>query len=132
MPLRKGEKPPPSNFVFRLLEYPFGRWLASQITPRGLIEESLRGSVANQAIVDDAMIDRYWELLRFPGNREATSLRATQDREPAMADRIGEIKAPTLILFGKEDRLINTSAAQTFHERITGSDRKSTRLNSSH
>ncbi|WOF42461.1 alpha/beta hydrolase [Sphingopyxis indica] len=122
MPLRKGEKPPPSNVGFRLLEYPFGRWLASQITPRGLIEESLRGSVANQAIVDDAMIDRYWELLRFPGNREATSLRATQDREPAMADRIGEIKAPTLILFGKADRLINPSAAQTFHERITGSE----------
>jgi pimeloyl-ACP methyl ester carboxylesterase len=39
-----------------------------------------------------------------------------------MADRIGEIKAPTLILFGKEDRLINPTAAQTFHERIAGSE----------
>lgn len=121
MPLRKGEAPPPSNVGFRLLKYPFGRWLAGQITPRGLVEESLRGSVANQAIVDDAMIDRYWELLRFPGNREATALRATLDREPAMADRIGDIEAPTLILFGKADRLINPSAAQTFHERIAGS-----------
>ena len=55
-----------------------------------LVEESLRGSVARQDIVDDAMIDRYWELLRFPGNREATALRARIDREPAMADRIGE------------------------------------------
>src|SRR3546814_8425752 len=89
----------------------------------------------------EAMVDRYWELLRFPGNREATSLRATLDREPEMADRIGAITAPTLILFGKQDRLINPSAAQTFHERIAGSeavlldgigDRKSTRLNSSH
>lgn len=122
MPLRKGEKAPPSNVGFRVLEYPFGRWLATQITPRSLVEESLRGSVENQAIVDDAMIDRYWELLRFPGNREATVMRARMDREPAMAARVGEIKTPTLILFGKKDRLINPSAAQTFHERIAGSE----------
>lgn len=122
MPLRAGEKRPPSNIGFRILQYRSGRWLATQITPRSLVEESLRGSVEKQDIVDEAMIDRYWELLRFPGNREATSLRATLDREPAMADRIGAIKAPTLILFGKQDRLINPTAAQSFHERMPGSE----------
>ncbi len=122
MPLRKGEKAPESNVGFRILKYPFGRWLATQITPRALVEQSLRGSVEKQAIVDDAVIDRYWELLRFPGNREATVLRARLDREPAMADRFGEIKAPTLILFGKEDRIINASAAQSFQERLPESD----------
>ncbi|MDO9361896.1 MAG: alpha/beta hydrolase [Sphingopyxis sp.] len=122
MPLRKGEKAPPSNVGFRVLEYPFGRWLATQITPRMLVEQSLRGSVAKQAIVDDKMIDRYWELLRFPGNREATVLRARMDREPAMAAQVGEIKVPTLILFGDKDQLINPSAAQTFNERIAGSE----------
>jgi pimeloyl-ACP methyl ester carboxylesterase len=122
MPLRAGEKAPPSNVGFRILQYPFGRWLATQITPRALVEQSLRGSVENQSIVDDAMIDRYWELLRFPGNREATVLRARMDREPAMAARIGAIRAPTLILFGDRDRLINPSAAKTFHERIAGSE----------
>ena len=122
MPLRKGEKAPESNVGFRILKYPAGRWLATQITPRALVEQSLRGSVAKKGIVDDAMIDRYWELLRFPGNREATVLRARLDREPAMAARIGEIKAPTLILFGDKDRLINPSAAQSFHERIAGSE----------
>ena len=68
------------------------------------------------------MIDRYWELLRFPGNREATVLRARMDREPAMAARVGEIKAPTLILFGDKDRIINPSGAQTFGERMRGSE----------
>ena len=122
MPLRAGEKRPASNIGFRLLEYPFGRWLAMRITPRALVEQSLRGSVARQEIVDDAMIDRYWELLRFPGNRQATALRARADREPEMAARVGEIAAPTLILFGQQDRLINPSAARTFHERIAGSE----------
>ncbi|UNU41887.1 alpha/beta hydrolase [Sphingopyxis sp. YF1] len=122
MPLRAGEKRPESNIGFRILEYRFGRWLATRITPRALVEQSLRGSVEKQAIVDEPMIDRYWELLRFPGNREATVLRARMDREPAMAARVGEIRAPTLILFGRQDRLVNATAAQTFHERIAGSD----------
>ncbi len=122
MPLREGEKRPESNIGFRVLEYPLGRWLATRITPRMLVEQSLRGSVEKQGIVDEPMIDRYWELLRFPGNREATVLRARLDREPAMASRVGEIKAPTLILFGKKDKLINATAAQTFNERIKGSE----------
>ena len=122
MPLRRGEKKPPSNIGFRVLEYPFGRWLATQITPRSLVEQSLRGSVEKGAIVDDAMIDRYWELLRFPGNREATVLRSRMSKEPAMAARVGEIKAPTLILFGDQDRIISPGAAQTFHDRIAGSE----------
>ncbi len=122
MPLRKGEKAPESNVGFRILKYPLGRWLATQITPRALVEQSLRGSVEKQAIIDDATIDRYWELLRFPGNREATVLRARLNREPAMAARVADIKAPTLILFGDKDRLINPSAAQTFHERMAGSE----------
>ena len=122
MPLRPGEKRPESNVGFRVLEYPLGRWLATRVTPRMLVEQSLRGSVEKQEIVDDAMIDRYWELLRFPGNRAATVLRARMDREPAMAARVGEIKAPTLILFGDKDRLINPSAAKTFNERIAGSE----------
>lgn len=122
MPLRKGEKRPPMNVGFRVLEYPVGRWLATRVTPRMLVEQSLRGSVEKQAIVDDAMVDRYWELLRFPGNREATLMRARMNREPAMAARVGEIRAPTLILFGDRDRLINPTAAKTFNERIAGSE----------
>lgn len=122
MPLRAGEKAPPSNLGFRMLQNPVGRWVAQRIMPRSLVEKSLRQSVARQDIVDDAMIDRYWELLRFPGNREATAIRATTDREPAMADRIGAIKVPVLILFGKQDRLVNPTAAQSFHERIAGSE----------
>lgn len=122
MPLRKGEKRPESNVGFRVLEYPVGRWLATRATPRMLVEQSLRGSVEKQEIVDDAMIDRYWELLRFPGNRPATVLRARMDREPAMAARVGRIEAPTLVLFGDRDRLINPTAAKTFNERIAGSE----------
>lgn len=121
MPLRPGESAPASNIGFRIMRYSVGRWLASQITPRNLVKSSLEQSVSNRAIVTDVAVDRYWELLRFPGNRQATAMRATLARDPAMADRISQITAPTLVLFGAEDRIINPSAALTFGERIKGS-----------
>ena len=44
------------------------------------------------------------------------------DRAREIAARVGEITAPTLILFGDKDRVINPSAAKTFNERIQGSE----------
>lgn len=120
MPPRSGERAAASNIGFRIMRNPVGRWLARQITPRALVASSLEQSVSNRAVVTEAAVDRYWELLRFPGNREATARRATLPRDFAAAARIGQIGAPTLVLFGAEDRIINPSAAQTFGERIKG------------
>ncbi len=123
MPSRGDEAPPKSNIGFRIMRSSFGRWLGGQITPRFLIRQSLEGSVADPAQIDDATVDRYWELLRFPGNRAATMMRfARPFVDDGAAERARTITAPTLILFGKEDRLINPSAAQSFAERIARSE----------
>lgn len=117
-PLRAGEKPPPLNIGFRLMRNPFLRPLVEQVTPRSLVEKSLRESVANDEFITHAVVDRYWELLRFPGNRRASAIRAGADREPEMFRRIGEIKAPVLIIWGADDQLIHASAATTFKEQL--------------
>ncbi|MEX0644312.1 MAG: alpha/beta hydrolase [Parvularculaceae bacterium] len=117
-PLREGEKSPPSNLGFKLLRIKWLRPLVSQITPRSIVEKSLKDSVVDDSVVTDAMVDRYWELLRYPGNRRAAGLRADIDREPQMFDRIPEITAPALILWGAEDQHIYASAAETFNERL--------------
>ena len=123
MPPRGGEAPPKSNIGFRIMRSSFGRWLGGQITPRFLIRQSLEGSVADPAHITDADVDRYWELLRFPGNRDATMMRfARPFVNDGAAERARTITAPTLILFGREDRIINPSAAQSFAERISGSE----------
>src|SRR3546814_14369642 len=122
MPLRKGEKRPESNVGFRILEYPIGRWLATRVTPRMLVEQSLRGSVEKQEIVDDAMIDRSWELLLFPGNREAKVLRARIDRDPEMAASVGGIGAPKVRLSGLQDRRVNPNLPQQLREHTLGSE----------
>lgn len=123
MPLRDGEARPKSNIGFRIMRSSFGRWLGGQITPRFLIAQSLEGSVADPSQIDAATVDRYWELLRFPGNRAATMMRfARPFVDGGAAERARDIRVPTLILFGKEDRIINPSAAQSFAERIAGSE----------
>jgi pimeloyl-ACP methyl ester carboxylesterase len=118
MPPRAGDPPPRSNIGFRIMRSPVGRWLGMQITPRSLIEQSLRQSVSNQAVVTDADVDRYWELLRFPGNRGATMIRFGRGWSAADADQARRIQVPALVLFGAEDRIISPSAAQSFAERL--------------
>lgn len=123
MPPRAGDRPPESNIGFRIMRSSVGRFIGRYVTPRSLIERSLRGSVSDQTVVTDEAVDRYWELLRFPGNREATGIRfAGYAIDEAAAERARGISVPTLVIFGREDRIINPGAAQSFAERIAGSE----------
>ena len=121
MPPRASDPPPAGNIGFTIMRSAVGRWLGTRISPRSLYERSLRQSVSNEAIITPAMVDRYWELNRFPGNRAATGIRFARGWDTSGAEQARTIRVPTLILFGAEDRLINPSAAQSFHERIQGS-----------
>jgi len=105
----------------RIMRHPVGRFLARHITPRSLFEQSLRDAAADEDFVTDDMVDRYWELMRFPGNRRAAGLRAIVDREPEYGQRLAEITVPTLILWGAEDRVTPPDNAMTFDATIPNS-----------
>jgi pimeloyl-ACP methyl ester carboxylesterase len=105
----------------RIMDHPVGRFLAQHITPRSLFERSLRDNVPDDAFVTEKMVDRYWELWRYPGNRRAAGLRAIVDREPQYGQRLSEITVPTLILWGAQDRVTPPYAAETFDEMIPNS-----------
>lgn len=99
---------------FRIAQMPVVNRLAEIITPRSLIEKSLHQSLSNQSIINDRMIDRYWELLLYPGNRRATALRFTAKRVPANPAALGKLPMPVLILWGAEDKLIPVASARWF------------------
>lgn len=122
MPLREGETEPPLNLGFRLLKNPVGRFLLKQFTPRAAVERSALESVSVKSVITDDIVDRYWELLRLPGNRAAAGQRALVDREGAYANEIHNITAPTLIIWGEEDALIHATAATTFDERLPNAE----------
>ncbi len=60
------------------------------------------------------MIDRYWELLLYPGNRRATALRFATKRVVADKKTLSSLHMPVLVMWGREDRLIPVEAARWF------------------
>lgn len=100
------------NIGFALARMPLVNRLVEQITPRFLIKQSLDQSVSVKSVVSEAAVDRYWELLRYPGNRRATLQRFALPYDPLGEAQIAAITVPTLILWGKEDRLIPVAAGR--------------------
>ena len=91
------------------------------LLPRPLVVASLRRVYGDPARIDGALVDRYYELLLREGNRRAFVQRFRQ-REPGRdAERLRELKLPTLILWGGRDRLVPLSAARQFQRDIAGS-----------
>jgi pimeloyl-ACP methyl ester carboxylesterase len=109
-------KPKALPIGFRIAQMPGINRLMTVVTPRSIIERSLHGSVSNQSVITDAEVDEYWELLRHPGNRQATLKRFSTPRtQIAEADISAATRAiPTLIIWGEEDKLIPASAAKWF------------------
>ena len=100
------------NIGFTIARMPGVNLIAEQITPRSLIAQSLEQSVSVKSVASEAAIDRYWELLRYPGNRRATLARFSMPYDPLAAADIAKVQTPTLILWGEEDRIIPVEAGQ--------------------
>jgi len=115
---RKTEK---GNLGFKLAAIPGVASLLSSFTPRALIRKSLEDSYSDPMKVNDALVDRYFELLLREGNRQAT-VDLFQGRRPLQPERIRDIRVPTLILWGEDDRLIDVANAGHFTRDIPGSE----------
>lgn len=99
------------NLAFAIAATPGINRLAGEITPRWMVERSLSQSVSNQAVVTPAAVDRYWELARYPGNREAMLVRFSQPRRAFTPEQVRAIRVPTLVMWGHEDALVPYEAA---------------------
>ena len=108
------------NIGFTLARTPGVASLMGQVVPRSLIERSLRQSVSNQAVVTEAAVDRYWELLRYPGNRAATAKRFAAPSKPFAPSALAKLGVPTLVLWGAEDNLIPLSSGRWLARHIPG------------
>ncbi|MFK7840960.1 MAG: alpha/beta fold hydrolase [Sphingorhabdus sp.] len=105
----------------RLARSSIGQFLLPEITPRSLVKSSLEENFAQPDRLTEELVDRYWELLRFPGNRKAAVDRAKTAREPRKWAEVGTLKMPVLLLWGEKDTLIPLSHAKAFETAIPGS-----------
>lgn len=106
------------NIAFRLAAMPVVGDVMSQLLPRSLVAKSLSQSVSNQAVVTSQTVDRYWELARYPGNRNATRQRFSTPRRSFDTQAIAKVRVPTLVMWGEEDALIPFAAARWYMDHL--------------
>ncbi len=73
----------------------------------------------NEALVDQFMTVR---VLTNDGNTINSLIESIKRKEDFLNDRLGEIKKPTLIIWGKQDGLLPVADAATFNKGIAGSE----------
>lgn len=105
----------------RLARSSIGKLLLPEITPRFLVKSSLEENFARPERLTEAQVDRYWELLRFPGNRQASLDRGNTPREPEKWAEVGNLNMPVLLLWGEKDKVIPLSHGRAFEAAIPGS-----------
>ena len=106
---------------FKLARIPALAPLMANVLPRRMIEASVRNVYGDPSRITPELIDRYYELTLREGNRAALRARFEQSRGGEFAAEIPRVVAPTLILWGGQDRLIPPSQGQRFHDDIRGS-----------
>jgi pimeloyl-ACP methyl ester carboxylesterase len=106
---------------FRMTRVPVLNRIGEYLTPRVLVEQSVRDVYADPSRVTGALVDRYFELLTRQGNRHALNLRMEEVARDLVPERIKTLKLPTLILWGAKDRLVPPVNAHHFQQDIAGS-----------
>ena len=87
-----------------------------------MIEASVRNVYGQPDKVSPALVDRYYELTLREGNRASLTQRFQyRSSDAALAGQISQLRLPTLILWGSEDRLIPPEHGQRFNQDISGS-----------
>ena len=106
---------------WRIARLPVLGRLTEHFLPRPFVLQGLRAVYANPAKIDEALIDRYFELTLRAGNRAALVQRLQAWSPGEGVDQVPGDTAPTLILWGGRDLLIPPALAKRFAADIPGS-----------
>ena len=118
----------PSGFPFKgtpmviqMAKTPIINLFLRYLTPKSFIKQNLEEVFYQDDLVTPALIDRYYDLTLYDGNRQAFIDRAYIERED-YTERLTLIEAPTLILWGENDEWIPVADAQKFDKEIKNSE----------
>ena len=92
------------------------KWLAnlmSKMDTKIIVNQTIKDVYEDDSKITDATKQMYYDMSLREGNRESFSARVQQiDKEPILD--VSAITAPTLIQWGKEDKLIDISMLENF------------------
>jgi len=94
--------------------------LMRYVLPKPLVKMSLAPAYADPKVMTDALATRYYDLMRAPGVRDAMIARMQQSIRFDPVARLQTIRAPTLLLWGEEDKMIPFTNAADYLKAIPG------------
>ena len=97
-------------------DVPDSAYILKYIMPRALPEFMLRGGVADPDNLDQALVDRWYDMWRREGQREAQLDRLRQYKSGDLEGTIRQITRPVLLLWGEENRTAKFEQHKEFLE----------------
>ena len=100
-----GSKPYEVPAIMGLIQY---------FLPKYFVQKSIEPAFADPQMLNETLVNRYYDMLRAPGVRGAILDRSNQTIYTDPVPRLKKIKAPTLLLWGEQDQMIPSSNAQSY------------------
>lgn len=108
-------RPLQEPLAFRLSPWPVLNRLSEWTLPEALVRRSLQAVFADPARVDDALVAQTRALALREGNRAALRHRLAQrQQDTADTERLRGLKLRVLLLWGRDDRLVQPAVADAF------------------
>ena len=95
-------------------EVPAFMGLIQYFLPKYFVKKSIEPAFVDTGSLNDALVSRYYDMLRAPGVRGAILARSNQTIYTDPVPRLQKIKAPTLLIWGEQDQMIPSSNAQSY------------------
>jgi pimeloyl-ACP methyl ester carboxylesterase len=102
-------------------EVPAIMGLIKYVLPKYLVRKSIEPAFAEADALNDALVNRYFDMLRAPGVRGAILERSNQTLYTDPVPRLKTIKAPTLLIWGEQDQMIPSTNAQSYASVLSNS-----------
>jgi len=107
-----GAKPYDAGPIANLIKY---------FMPKFLVKKSLEPAFFDAELINDNLLNRYYDLLRAPTVREAILERMKQTINSDPVSKLEKITAPTLLLWGESDRMIPCSNSSDYRRVLANS-----------
>jgi pimeloyl-ACP methyl ester carboxylesterase len=102
-------------------EVPAIMGLIKFVLPKYLVRKSIEPAFSDADALNDALVNRYFDMLRAPGVRGAILERSNQTIYTDPVPRLKAIKAPTLLIWGEQDQMIPSTNAQSYANILSNS-----------
>jgi len=118
------------TIMFRLASLPLIGWLLSRPSRKG-VRKILHECVYDKSLITDDFAERGYQIAALPGAHKAflIALRSsvtlgglTEEVLNIFLDKLHTIQAPTLVIWGRQDRILPVSHAHVAEEKIPHSE----------